>query len=109
MFSLKTYPVLLLIAGNNPMPKNQTKTMVGRFCRGLLGLSPEGTAYARRGFRGASAEMRSRLQRLGAVFLNGYPSAVEQGSLEGGNASTALRFKKTTRNEAMSTGLATDS
>jgi enediyne biosynthesis protein E3 len=48
--------------------------------RGLLGLPPEETGYERRGFRGATAGMRTRLEQVGAAFLAGYHAALEHGS-----------------------------
>ena len=46
--------------------------------RRLFGLSPEEVTFARRGFRGGDADIRSRLEKVGLSFLHGYHSALEQ-------------------------------
>src|SRR5690348_3399970 len=45
-------------------------------------LPPGETSYVRRGFRGATDEMQARLERIGAVFLQGYHAALEAGGAE---------------------------
>lgn len=50
--------------------------------RRWLGLRPEETSFARRGFRGATVEMRARLEHVGATFVAGYHAALEQDSPE---------------------------
>jgi hypothetical protein len=63
-------------------PKKPVKTFWGKSRRALLGLSREKTSYARRGFRGATEQMRARLERVGTVFLLGYHAALEHGASE---------------------------
>jgi hypothetical protein len=46
--------------------------------RRLFGLPTVDTTYVQRGFRGATAEMRARLDQIGAAFLGGYHAALEQ-------------------------------
>jgi hypothetical protein len=58
------------------------KILWGKFRRRLLRLSHEETSYARRGFCGATEQMRSRLERVGTVFLLGYHAALEHGDSE---------------------------
>ena len=53
------------------------KTLSAELRRRLLGLSGEDVRYARRGFRGATDEMRARLEQIGAAFLDGYHAALE--------------------------------
>ena len=48
------------------------KTRWGQIRRRLLGLSPEETNFARRGFRGATPEMRARLERVAGTFVTGF-------------------------------------
>ena len=43
----------------------------------MLGLSPEETNFGHRGFRGATVEMRARLEQVGATFVTGYHAALE--------------------------------
>jgi hypothetical protein len=45
-------------------------------------LPPEETSYVRRGFRGATDDMRARLEQIGSVFLQGYHAALEAGGPE---------------------------
>jgi enediyne biosynthesis protein E3 len=47
-----------------------------------LSLSPRETGYERRGFRGANAAARARLESIGTAFLNGYHCALERGGPE---------------------------
>src|ERR1043166_7540573 len=62
-----------------PSPKpTALKTLLGKIRRRVLGLSPEETKYNRRGFRGATEEMRTHLERVGEVFMGGYHAALEQ-------------------------------
>jgi hypothetical protein len=58
------------------------KTLWGKYRRRLLGLSREETRYARRGFRGATEQLRTRLEQVGEVFLLGYHAALEHGDTE---------------------------
>ena len=51
--------------------------------RWLLGLAPEETRYQKRGFRGASAAARARLESIGTAFLSGYHAALDRGGPEG--------------------------
>lgn len=46
--------------------------------RTLFGISPEETSFTRRGFRGDSAPVRERLERVGASFVHGYHAALEE-------------------------------
>jgi len=46
----------------------------------MFGLSAEETSYGKRGFRGATDEIRARLEQIGSVFLRGYHSAIEAGA-----------------------------
>ena len=59
------------------------KTRWGQLRRRLLGLSPVETSFAQRGFRGATPEMRERLEQVGATFLAGYHAALEHESVGG--------------------------
>lgn len=54
-------------------------------CR-LLGLSSEETNYGRRGFRGATEGMQTRIEQVGAAFLCGYHAALEHGPEGSGRA-----------------------
>ena len=58
------------------------KSLMGSIRRRWLGLRPEETSFARRGFRGATAEMQARLERVGATFVAGYHAALENNSPE---------------------------
>jgi hypothetical protein len=53
------------------------KTFLAVFRRRLFGLQAVETDYARRGFRGATAEIRARLEQIGASFLGGHHAALE--------------------------------
>jgi enediyne biosynthesis protein E3 len=44
---------------------------------GLFGLPQAETSVEKRGFRGATDEMRARLEQVGATFLDGYHAALE--------------------------------
>lgn len=48
----------------------------------LLGISPEETTCARRGFRPAGADAHRTLERIGQVFLQGYHAALESSEPE---------------------------
>jgi hypothetical protein len=54
------------------------KTFLAIFRRRLFGLQAVETDYVQRGFRGATAEVRARLEQIGASFLGGYHAALEQ-------------------------------
>jgi enediyne biosynthesis protein E3 len=56
------------------------KKLVGTVLRAVLGSSAEETSYARRGFRGATEAMRSRLEEVGAAFMLGYNRALQTGA-----------------------------
>jgi hypothetical protein len=58
---------------------NPFRTLLGPVVRWVFGLHVEETAYARRGFRGATNEMRQRLEHIGATFLDGYHAALQFG------------------------------
>ncbi|PWU10156.1 MAG: hypothetical protein C5B50_26070 [Verrucomicrobia bacterium] len=49
----------------------------------MLGLPVEEISYARRGFRGATDQMRARLEQVGASFRDGYQAALDQGKANG--------------------------
>ncbi|MBI3869324.1 MAG: DUF1702 family protein [Verrucomicrobia bacterium] len=51
-----------------------------QFRRRLLGLSPEAVRFDRRGFRGATPQMRERIENIGNAFLDGYHVALESSS-----------------------------
>jgi len=53
------------------------KPAFGTIRRRVLGLPVEAVDFQQRGFRGASAEMRNRLELVGGTFLAGYHLAVE--------------------------------
>jgi hypothetical protein len=56
--------------------------IVTRFRRRVFGLSTGAVDFQRRGFRGASASMRTRLEAVGGAFLSGYHLALESSSPE---------------------------
>jgi hypothetical protein len=45
--------------------------------RRLFGMQVGETKYVQRGFRGATDEVQTRLERIGAAFLGGYHAALE--------------------------------
>jgi hypothetical protein len=53
------------------------KTLSGSMRRRLFGRRAGETSYVQRGFRGATAEVQTRLERIGAAFLGGYHAALE--------------------------------
>lgn len=53
------------------------KTLWGSMRGRLLGLQSGETNYVRRGFRGATEEVRTRLEQIGVAFLGGYHAALE--------------------------------
>jgi len=63
------YPGLLVL---KPL-----KTLSGVILRGLFGLPLEETSVGRRGFRGVSEGMRTRLEQVGETFLDGYHAALK--------------------------------
>lgn len=50
--------------------------MLQRLRMRLFGISPEETAFSRRGFRGDKLAVRPRLEKVGATFLHGYHAAL---------------------------------
>jgi hypothetical protein len=78
---LKSSPNELLV-DSSPLP-DVVKTLLGKVRRRALGLSSEETKYIRRGFRGATGEMRVRLEKVGEVFLLGYHAALEHSASVG--------------------------
>ena len=50
--------------------------------RRVFGLSDRSVEFEQRGFRGASAAMRNRLEQVGRAFLAGYHLALDCGSLQ---------------------------
>jgi enediyne biosynthesis protein E3 len=55
---------------------------MGKMSRRLLGISPEETSFARRGFRCDSDALRERLERVGRSFVQGYLLGLETGDAE---------------------------
>ncbi len=51
--------------------------LIARLRRQILGISPEEATFARRGFHGGDQQVRARLERVGATFLEGYHTALE--------------------------------
>ena len=51
---------------------------MGRLARGLFGISPEETSFARRGFRCDEAEIRHWLEQVGTAFVDGYLLGLEE-------------------------------
>jgi hypothetical protein len=47
-----------------------------------LGIAPDETTFARRGFRGGTPEVRLHLERVGQTFLEGYHLALEEAEPE---------------------------
>ncbi|HEY8020395.1 MAG TPA: DUF1702 family protein [Thermoanaerobaculia bacterium] len=46
--------------------------------RRLLGIAPQETSFARRGFRCDAADLRARLEEVGRTFVAGYHAALEE-------------------------------
>jgi hypothetical protein len=59
---------------------------MGKVSRRVLGISPEETSFARRGFRCDSDAVRERLEEVGRCFVHGYLRALET---DGGEALAA--------------------
>lgn len=55
------------------------QTLIGAVRGRLLGIRPEETKFAHRGFRGATEEMQFRLEQIGAAFRDGYHAALKYG------------------------------
>lgn len=53
------------------------KTLWGSMRRRLFGKQAGETNYVQRGFRGATEEVQTRLEQIGAAFLGGYHAALE--------------------------------
>ena len=51
---------------------------MARIRRALLGISPQETSFVRRRFRGESAAVRDRLEKVGSCFVTGYNAALEE-------------------------------
>ena len=51
---------------------------MGRLARGLFGISPEETSFARRGFRCDEPEIRRWLEQVGTAFVDGYLLGLEE-------------------------------
>ena len=58
------------------------KAVIKQFRRSVFGLSEEAVNFQQRGFRGASAFLRNRLENVGRAFLAGYHLALESDSSE---------------------------
>jgi len=70
---------------HNHPPKhlNESLEMLLAFMRRrLFGLAAEEIRFVRRGFRGATRDMQSRVEEVGAAFLSGYHSALDFGQPE---------------------------
>src|SRR6266487_4286121 len=52
-------------------------TLPRTLCCRVFRIDARETDYVRRGFRGASDSMRQRVERVGAIFTQGYHSALE--------------------------------
>ncbi len=50
--------------------------------RALFGIAPEETTFARRRFRGDSAAVRERLEKVGSCFVAGYHAGLEEAGCE---------------------------
>jgi hypothetical protein len=57
--------------------KSPVMTLPRTVCCRVFRIDAQETNYVRRGFRGATDEMRMRLERVGAVFVGGYHDALE--------------------------------
>jgi hypothetical protein len=55
---------------------------MGKVSRRVLGISPEETSFARRGFRCDSDAVRERLEEVGRCFVHGYLRALETDGAE---------------------------
>jgi hypothetical protein len=55
---------------------------MGTVARRMLGISPQETSFARRGFRCDSRPVREHLEEVGRSFVHGYLAALEAGSAE---------------------------
>ena len=58
--------------------------------RALFGIAPAETSFARRRFRGDSAAVRERLERVGGCFAAGYHAGLE----EPGREALAARIER---------------
>ncbi len=66
-----------------PLPHPQTSSSLGAVLkRALFGIAPEETSFARRRFRGDSAAVRERLERVGSCFVAGYHAGLEEPGCE---------------------------
>jgi len=61
--------------------------------RRLLGIAPQETSFARRGFRCDAADLRARLEEVGRTFVAGYHAALEEGE----GAALAARLDRVDR------------
>ncbi|HXO42852.1 MAG TPA: DUF1702 family protein, partial [Thermoanaerobaculia bacterium] len=55
---------------------------MGTLARRLLGISPQETSFARRGFRCDSDALRERLETVGGCFVHGYLCGLQAGGAE---------------------------
>src|SRR6267143_5166436 len=69
---------LWILAASTNNPQIPVRKPFGLARRWVFGLGTDATSYARRGFRGATDEMRARLEQIGTTFLRGYHAALEQ-------------------------------
>lgn len=66
-----------------PLPRPEPASSFGAALkRALLGIAPEETSFARRRFRGDSAAVRERLERVGSCFVAGYHAGLEEPGCE---------------------------
>lgn len=63
--------------------RNLVKTFLAKLRGSLLGLRAVETNYNQRGFRGATADVQSRLEQIGAAFLGGYHAVLENNAPAG--------------------------
>jgi hypothetical protein len=66
-----------------PYPQAPSRRSPGAVLkRALFGIAPEETTFAKRRFRGDSAAVRERLERVGACFAAGYHAGLEETGCE---------------------------
>ena len=72
------YASVLWILSRHQKSASPLRNLFGLARCWVFGLGTDSTSYARRGFRGATDEMRARLEQIGTTFLRGYHAALEQ-------------------------------
>jgi len=78
-----------------PEPAPSARPSGAGLKRALFGIAPEETSFARRRFRGGSAAVRERLERVGSCFVAGYHAGLE----EAGPEALAARIGRETGRE----------